>query len=412
MSKDLKEAGDPGSSPPHPYRWYVLGGVWLVYFCFGLTTMSMAPLVPQVVRDLGISHAEMGMVLGGWQLIYIATAAPCGAVVDRLGPRVGLLLSALFVAASGFLRAEATDFWTLFAAVMVFGIGGPMVSIGAPKLISLWFKGPERGMAMGIYVTGPATGGIISFSLTNSVLMPLTDNDWRAVLMIFAGVALVCALLWLLISAHPAARAVEQDLKAQPKERQLDIFRKLLGQRSVQLVLLMSVGIFFFNHGLNNWLPELLRHGGMSAAEAGIWAAIPTAVGIAGALMIPRLATPERRFVILAALFALAGVAALLLLTGNTPLMTAGMIAQGIARSSMNTVMVLLLVEIKDIGPRYAGAASGLFFSAAEMGGVLGPLTLGAVYDATGSFSPSLILLACIMAGLLATLAPLRRHLG
>jgi cyanate permease len=397
---------------PHRYRWFMLAGVWLVYFCFGLTTMSMAPLVPQVVADLNMSHAEMGMVLGGWQLIYIATAAPCGAVVDRWGPRVGLLLSALFVAASGFLRAEATDFWTMLAAVMVFGVGGPMVSIGAPKLISLWFKGQERGMAMGIYITGPATGGIISFSLTNSVLMPVTGHDWRAVLMIFAGVALVCAALWLAISAHPAARAVERELKAQPKEPQMQVFAKLLGQRSVQLVLLIAVGIFFYNHGLNNWLPELLRHGGMSAAEAGIWAAIPTAVGIAGALMIPRLATPERRFTILACLFVAAGIASLLLLTGDPALMTVGMVAQGIARSSMNTVMVLLLVEIKDIGSRYAGAASGLFFSAAEIGGVLGPLTLGAVYDATGAFSPSLIMLACIMGGLLLLLVPLRKQLA
>ncbi len=201
-------------------------------------------------------------------------------------------------------------------------------------------------------------------------------------------------------------------MKAQLKEPQMQVFAKLLGQRSVQLVLLMAVGIFFYNHGLNNWLPELLRHGGMSAAEAGIWAAIPTAVGIVGALMIPRLATPERRLAILAGLFVLAGLAALLLLTGDITTMTVGMIAQGIARSSMNTVMVLLLVEIKDIGSRYAGAASGLFFSAAEMGGVLGPLTLGAVYDATGAFSPSLILLACIMGGLLLLLVPLRRQLA
>ena len=72
----------------------------------------------------------------------------------------------------------------------------------------------------------------------------------------------------------------------------------------LQLMLVMSVGIFFFNHGLNNWLPELLRHSGMSAAEAGIWAALPTAVGVAGALLIPRLATPRRRLAILAGRFA------------------------------------------------------------------------------------------------------------
>ncbi len=390
----------------------MLFGVWLVYFCFGLTTMSMAPLVPPIVSDLSMSHAEMGLVLGGWQLVYIATAAPCGAVVDRWGPRLGLLLSAVFIGASGLLRAYAVDFWTLFAAVMVFGVGGPMVSIGAPKLISLWFRGAERGMAMGIYITGPAVGGILAFSLTNSVLMPLTDYDWRAVLLIFAGIAFACGLLWLAISAHPAARAVEQELKAEPKEPQLAVFRKLLAQRSVQLVLIMSVGIFFFNHGLNNWLPELLRHGGMTAAEAGIWASIPTAVGIAGALLIPRLATPERRLVILAGLFAAAGVAALLLQAENNALLTIGLVAQGIARSSMMTVMVLLLVEIKDIGSRYAGAASGLFFSAAEVGGVLGPMTLGAVYDVTGGFTPSLLLLTAIMGGLLLLLLPLRRRLA
>ena len=250
----------------HPYRWAILFGVWLVYFSFGLTTVSMAPLVPHIVRDLGMSHAEMGFVLGGWQLVYIATAAPCGSVIDRWGPRAGLLLSALFIASSATLRANAVDFWTLLAAVGLFGVGGPMVSIGAPKLMSLWFKGPERGMAMGIYVTGPAMGGIISYSLTNSVLMPFFEQDWRSVLLLFSAVALICGAVWLAISAHPHARQIERELKAQPKERQLAVFAKLLAMPSVQVMLVMSVGIFFFNHGLNNWLPELLRHSGMSAA--------------------------------------------------------------------------------------------------------------------------------------------------
>jgi CP family cyanate transporter-like MFS transporter len=405
-------AAEGAGDTPHPYRWAILLGVWLVYFSFGLTTVSMAPLVPHIVRDLGMSHAEMGFVLGGWQLVYIATAAPSGSVIDRWGPRAGLLLSALFIASSATLRANAVDFWTLLVAVGLFGVGGPMVSIGAPKLMSLWFKGPERGMAMGIYVTGPATGGIISYSLTNSLLMPFFEQDWRSVLLLFSAVALACGAVWLAISAHPRARQIERELKAQPKERQLAVFAKLLAMPSVQVMLVMSVGIFFFNHGLNNWLPELLRHSGMSAAEAGVWAALPTAVGVAGALTIPRLATPQRRMRILAGLFAAAGVAALLLLTEEPTAMTVGLIAQGIARSSMMTVMVLLLMEMKDVGSRYTGAASGLFFSAAEVGGVLGPLTLGAVYDATGAFEPALILLAVIMAGLIVLLLPLRRRLA
>ena len=38
---------------------------------------------------------------------------------------------------------------------------------------------------------------------------------------------------------------------------------------AVRLMLIMAVGAFFFNHGLNNWLPEILRRGGMTEAQAG-----------------------------------------------------------------------------------------------------------------------------------------------
>ena len=43
----------------------------------------------------------------------------------------------------------------MFVAVGLFGIGGPLVSIGAPKAIAQWFQGAERGFAIGVYITGP-----------------------------------------------------------------------------------------------------------------------------------------------------------------------------------------------------------------------------------------------------------------
>ena len=69
---------------------------------------------------------------------------------------------------------------------------------------------------------------------------------------------------------------------------------------------------------------------------------------------------------------------------------------QGIARSSLMTVLILTLVELPGIGNRYAGVASGLFFSAAEIGGVLGPLTLGVLYDLTDTFTLGLWVLTLI----------------
>ena len=49
---------------------------WLAYFAFGIASGSLAPLVSPVMRDLHLTSAQMGLVLGVWQLVYIFTALP------------------------------------------------------------------------------------------------------------------------------------------------------------------------------------------------------------------------------------------------------------------------------------------------------------------------------------------------
>jgi cyanate permease len=169
----------------------------------------------------------------------------------------------------------------------------------------------------------------------------------------------------------------------------------------VRIILAMSVGIFFFNHGTNNWLPEILKSTGMSAVEAGYWAALPTVVGVFGSLTIPRLATPERRAAILGGLFVLAGACTLLLQLGEGPGLFVALVCQGLARGSMMTIALLFLVEARGVGSKNAGSAGGLFFSAAEIGGVSGPVAIGVIHDMTGGFTVSLWVLTGICALLL-----------
>lgn len=405
---DQTSNAQPIEAAIHPFRWAMLAGVWLLYLCFGLTATSLAPLVAPVSAELGLSHAAMGSVLGAWPLVYIAAAMPCGALLDRLGTRWSLFLAALVIALSAMLRGLAVGHVSLFLAVGLFGIGGPLISVGAPKLIAQWFIGRERGFAMGIYITGPAIGGIAAMSLTNSLLMPLVGGEWRAVLLLYGAFVVAAGLLWLLIAGQPAARAVERRMAAEQRPPQREVLAMLLRVPAVRVVLLMSVFIFFFNHGLNNWLPEILRSGGMDAVAAGYWASVPTAVGIAGSLLIPRLAVPERRLLILLLLFLCAGGATMLLHSQVEPVLATGLVLQGIARSSLMTIAMLVLVETPEVGPKNAGTAGGLFFSAAEIGGVLGPLTIGLLSDLTGGFAASLDLLTGVCAILLLLLWRLR----
>ncbi len=357
----------------------------------------MAPLVAVISSDLELSRTAMGSVLGAWPLVYIAAAMPAGALLDRFGFGRVLFGAILLIALSGALRSFADGHLSLFLAVGVFGLGGPLVSIGGPKLITRHFAAREHGLALGIYTTGPVVGGIIALSLTNSLAMPAFDHDWRAVLQLYAGITFVVAVLWLAIGGNEG-RAETGGLGRQD-DSQLMVFARLLRLRVVQLTLLMGIGIFFFNHALNNWLPEILRAGGMDSIRAGHWAAIPTAVGIIGALTIPRLAIGSRRLGVMVVLAICAGLATLLIPTSGWVL-ALGLIFQGIARGAMMAVALMLLMDAREIGPRLMGAAGGLFFTAAEIGGVLGPLTVGWLAERSGGFGAPLWMLFGVCAAL------------
>jgi MFS family permease len=87
-----------------------------------------------------------------------------------------------------------------------------------------------------------------------------------------------------------------------------------------------------------------------------------------------------------------------------------GLIVQGVARTTMITLAILVLVEIPEVGPTKAGLASGLFFSAAEVGGVLGPLAMGFITDLSGGFSAGLQMLTGVCAVLALLVVVLWRH--
>lgn len=386
------------------YRWFMLAGVWFIYCCFGLVLASMAPLVQVITGDLQLSLSAMGSILGAWPLVYIGAAIPAGTLLDRFGLRRSLLIAALLIGLSGALRAVAVDGLTLFFAVALFGIGGPLVSVGAPKLISEWFGDGDRGLAIGIYMTGPAIGGIAALMLTNSVLMPLTGDSWRLTLLLYASVSLLAAGAWWIISSNPISKRVEARAGGGNKKLAWHVYPELLRLKVVRLVLLMGIGEFIYFHGFHNWLPEILRHGGMTPVAAGYWAAVPAVTGIAGALLIPRLATPARRIPLLIALFIGAALAVLLLAGDNLGVLVFALVLQGVARSAMMPITMLILMESKAVDHRNMGAAGGLFFTAAEVGGVLGPLSLGVLADVTGGFDLSLYLLAglCVLLALLA----------
>ena len=385
----------------------MLAGVWFCYMTFGLSMASLAPLVREIESDLDFSHSAMGTVLGAWQFVYIFAAIPCGILLDRIGARWGLAIGALIIGLSGIFRGFAEEYIDLLIAVALFGLGGPLISAGAPKVVSERFEGKDRGLAMGIYITGPGIGAVTALLLTQPLILPWLEGNWRALLQIWGGVSLAAGLFWLLVAKE--SPRTPDSIEGQSIMSGLV---ELLRIPAVRVILLMSVAVFSINHGMGNWLVEILQSFGADASRASALATIPVVVGILSALTLPRMAVGSRRFSVLILLFSCSALASLALLSQPAGVwLYLALVVEGIAAGSMMTVLVLTLVEVPGVGDKRAGTAGGLFFSAAEIGGVGGPVLLGILFHAQGRFSIGLMVLALLGFLLVASVFTLRRHL-
>ncbi len=354
---------------------------------------SLAPLVKVIESDLFIEHTLMGTILGAWPLVYIASSLPCGALLDKHGAGKMLFYSAILIALAIFLRGFSYTYLDLLFTMILFGLAAPLISTGAPKVVSIWFTGKERGLGTGVYFTGNALGGITALSLTNSFFLPIVEGNWRYIFFIYSSLIIFVAFLWLLITRKPLFRKIEKGIQFGKNYSYGKVVKDLISQRLVRLVLIMGLLILFFNLGLLQWLPTILIENGMTPSEAGYWSSIPAVIGLLSAPFINRMATPQYRFNILYGLFLGAALATIMIYLNHPFTLLLGLVMQGICRGAMNGITILILMDNEDDKGKNVGAATGLYWSVGEVGGALGPATVGTIAGLTGSFDSALFMM-------------------
>ena len=380
----------------------MLGALSGVYVAFGVIISSISPMLTDVRTDLGATRGQMGLALGAWAFMFILTAPVAGRFIDRFGLSLSIALGGVSMAVSALARAGAQGVGTLWLAVAIFGLGGPLISAGAPTLVTIWFSDEaERRRAVGIYVAAPAVGGVLTLALTNSVLLPALQS-WRAVLIAEAAFVIVTTVLWLAVSTgadSPERPTVKAGTRPEGDRS------ALLRSSGVGFALATAFTIFFLNHGLSNWLPTILKElAGLSDAAASNWVAVSGVIGIFAALFLPRVATPHRRRGLLAALLALAGLGAVTLAFAPPAGAVVAVLSLGV-RAALVPVSVLILMNADGVTDRNAGLANGLWFSVGEIGGVSGPLVVGLISDTRSGFEGALLVIGFIAAGTAAIVA-------
>jgi cyanate permease len=330
-------------------------------------------------------------------MTYIFAALVAGTILDRWGVRKSIFAGALVIGLSASLRYFSSGFFTMLIAVALFGLGGPMISIGGPKTISAWFSGRSRGTAMGIYTTGNWVGGLMALALTNSLVMPLVGHNWRLAFVVYGVFTFSIALQWLLLARgdNPGGQS--------GGSRIFDVFVNLIKISNVRILLIMGLLAFAIGHGFSSWLPKILEDSGMSASQAGWAAAVSIAAGIPSILALPSLVPPRFRGHIIAVLAVMTTVNLVLVMKISGIALYLGLATLGFISAPFMALLLLILMDSPGVETRYMGSAGGMFFCVAEIGGFTGPFIMGILVDATGSFMAGALFLAglCLaMAGL------------
>jgi cyanate permease len=383
----------------------MLALAWLAYSGFGIISSSLPALITPVRTELQLTYSEVGILLGAWQLVYIVASYPAGMFVDRVGTHRSLTLGILLVAISGLMRAFATDFTALFLSVAIFGIGGPIISIGVPKVIASWFSGRPRVTAAGIYSTGSTSGSILSLSTTNSLVLPLLGS-WQATCAVYGSIVVGIAATWWLLARDPPKPPVRAG--GAPPISFREACMTVLTTRAVWLVVIVGFTGFMINHGFRSWLPQILESKGMSAADAGYLAALPGLASIAGSITTARMAARFPRKAVIATCLVTVGAALVAVnLLAGLPLILA-LAVQGFFAGGVGPVLLTILMDLREVGAGAMGAAAGIYFAVGEVGGFAGPSVMGVLKDWTGGFTAGLLMLTAITIVMLVPTAMIR----
>jgi len=386
MKDEERVSGDSG------YKWVMLALIWLGYFAFGMIASCIPPLVTPIAQDLALTYSQIGSILGAVILIYIPLSIPVGILIDRAGMKKAVVAAVTLIPVSALLQSFATNFQTLFLAISVVGIGGPFLSVGTPKIVASWFSGKQRGLASGVYMTGSFLGTSTATAITNPIIMPLVGT-WRDTIRLYALFGFIVAFTWLLLAKE--APQSQTGRTATPLKETLG---KLLKEKNVWVIVIIALFAVFFNvYGFTRWLPKLLELKGMTPAEAGFYASLPGWSGLIGNIIVPSLARAGSRKPIVFITLLTQGICIYVGATATGLLFTASLVFYGIGFGAAAPLLIVILMDLPQVGAKRIGVASGILFSIGGMGGFTGPLVVGFLTESTGTILTGMITLALLV---------------
>lgn len=370
----------------------------------GFAALTMNPELAITSQQFGFAA---GIFFGGYFLFEI----PSNLILHKIGARIWiariLITWGTIAALTGFVHSAPQLYCVRFAL----GLAEAGYFPGIVLYLGYWFGQREKARAIALILIGiplaNALGGPISgFILDHTHWFGLSGWRWLFILEGLPAVALVLLTPFLLpnkpaeasfLTAEEKARIAEQlereeGLKLGAKRESISVARTLMNPRVWHLG---SVG---FSHGFaaytfSFWLPQIMKSvlSGQSNTAVGMAVMIPNLAALIAMIVVSGHSdkTLERRYHI-ATSSALAGAALILLGTPRSPLLTVVLFTV-VAAGGFGALPVFFALPGQFLTGFSAAAGIAFVTSVANLGGFVGPYTVGLIRQRTGNSYVGLI---------------------
>jgi MFS family permease len=151
-----------------------------------------AVIAPDLVAELGLTAASLGLLTSVYFFAFAAFQLPLGVLLDRYGPRRVESVLLLIAACGALLFALSETLVGLVGGRALLGLGVSGCLMASFKANILWFPPQRLPLMNGCIMTA---GGLGALSATAPVDAMLTVTDWRGAFFCFATLAALAAEL-------------------------------------------------------------------------------------------------------------------------------------------------------------------------------------------------------------------------
>jgi len=380
---------------------FILVVSWGILYSFGV-------FLEPIITEFGWTRAATSGAYSLLVLLQGLLSIVAGRLNDKLGPRIALTGSGFFFGFGILLMSQISAIWHLYLLYgVVIAIGVSSAFVPLTSTVARWFV-KMRGLMTGIVVAGIGIGTMIIPPLVNLLI---STYGWRTSYIILGIIALV-----VIVSAAQFLRREPSQIGLSPygedevKQKSLNLqARGLSFQEAVhtkQLWLLCAI-YFCFYFCTSTILVHIVIHAtglGISAASATVILATLGGVSIAGKVAMGGIADKIGNKLTLIICFILMATALIWLMAIQEVWMFYLFAAIfGFAYGGLATLMSPVVAEL--FGLSSHGIILGVVFASDSVGGAIGSVLAGGIFDISGSYQWAFLICVAISAiGIVLTL--------